>query len=429
MPLRPYQVELSNKGQQIVSKHGIVCIAMEVRTGKTLTAFAICDKLKDCHNVLMITKKKPIDSGTLHNDFIMFDRTWNLKLINYESVHKISEDNYDCIIVDEFHSLGAYPKPSKRTINIKELFERNKPKYSIMLSGTPSPESYSQLYFPFWINTRYTPFEESSFYKWAKKYVNVKKKKVAKGMEVNDYSDANIDLIKYKIDKLFITYTQKQAGFNTEVNDIIHKVEMQPRTYDIVNKLKKDRVIQGKLGGVILADSAVKLMQKLHQIYSGTVIIEDDNGNTKIVLLDPTKALYIYDNFKDKKMAIFYKYKGEYEIILKHIPNITNDINEFNNDDNKNIALQISSGREGISLKSADVLIMYNIDFSNISYIQGRDRLTTIDRSKNDVHWIFSRRGIENEIYKTITIKKSPFNKVYFDRWQDSDRKIMQLFN
>ena len=78
---------------------------------------------------------------------------------------------------------------------------------------------------------------------------------------------------------------------------------------------------------------------------------------------------------------------------------------EFNTT-NKHIALQQSSGCEGISLSKADVLVFYNFGFSNVKFIQAIDRLTTKDRKSNDVYFIFGRGGIEDKIYKRIESKK-----------------------
>jgi hypothetical protein len=75
-------------------------------------------------------------------------------------------------------------------------------------------------------------------------------------------------------------------------------------------------------------------------------------------------------------------------------------------DTDKNIALQIVSGREGISLRQADALVYYNIDFSATSYWQSRDRMTTKYRTESDVYWIFSDGGIEKDIYKAVSKKK-----------------------
>jgi hypothetical protein len=64
------------------------------------------------------------------------------------------------------------------------------------------------------------------------------------------------------------------------------------------------------------------------------------------------------------------------------------------------------SGREGISLMKAQYLVYYNIDFSATSYWQSRDRMTTMDRLKNQVFWIFAKDGIEHNIYKAVSDKK-----------------------
>jgi len=51
-------------------------------------------------------------------------------------------------------------------------------------------------------------------------------------------------------------------------------------------------------------------------------------------------------------------------------------------------------------------LVYYNIDFSATSYWQSRDRMTTKDRLKNDVYWVFSKGGIEKDIYQAVARKK-----------------------
>ena len=81
------------------------------------------------------------------------------------------------------------------------------------------------------------------------------------------------------------------------------------------------------------------------------------------------------------------------------------DLEEFNST-SKSIALQIVSGREGISLKQAQALVYYNIDFSATSYWQSRDRMTTKDRKYNKIYWVFAKGGIEKEIYKSVLNKK-----------------------
>jgi hypothetical protein len=375
-------------------------LAMEVRTGKTLTSLGIADRM-DISSVLFITKKKAISS--IEADYNLLNPNYSLKVTNYESVHKVDKE-YDLIIVDESHSLGAFPKASVRTKRIKEIVGK---KYCILLTGTPTPESWSQIFHQFWIS-EYTPFVEKSFYKWAKVYVDVTKRKI-NGYDVNDYTAANQNLIRQKVSKHIISFSQSEAGFTSKVNEHILHVEMKPTTYKLVKTIEKDRVYEGKNGGVILADTPVKLMQKVHQLYSGTIKLEDGSSAT----IDNSKGVFIKKKFQGKKIGIFYKFKEELKLLQSvYGEELTTELDEFNAT-NKNIALQIVSGREGISLSKADYLVYFNIDFSATSYWQSRDRLTTKERQTNDVYWIFSKGGLEDKIYRQVQDKKSFTTKHY----------------
>ena len=240
--------------------------------------------------------------------------------------------------------------------------------------------------------------------------MNVKVKHLGHG-KVNDYTDARKKDFWHLIRYYILTFTQVEAGFSTQVNENVLYCDMDAITYKVIDKLKKDLVVQNKEGQLILADTSVKLQQKLHQLYSGTCKFED--GTSKVI--DLSKAMFIDNYFKGQKIAIFYKFVEEFNALKNIFGNrLTNDLQEFNTSD-KNIALQIVSGREGISLAKAKYLVYYNIDFSAVSYWQSRDRLTTMDRKVNDVYWIFSKDGIESKIYASV-IKKKDYNNETFKR-------------
>lgn len=394
MILRNYQIDLSNKGTDILKSKGMVYLAMEVRTGKTMTSLTIAKNF-GAKSVLFLTKKKAIQS--ILSDFKALNYNYELDVVNNESVHLIN-GKYDLIISDEHHRNGAIPKPNKTTKIIKEKFSHLP---MILLSGTPTPENYSQIYHQFWVSDK-TPFLKfTTFYKWAKVFVNVTRKNVGYA-EVNDYTKAKQDEILKIIDEYFIRFTQKEAGFSTNVIEEIIEIEMKSSTYKIANSLKKNSVFEGN-NDLIIADTGAKLMSKLTQIYSGTAILESGNSIT----IDNSKIIAINEKFKNNKIAIFYKFQQELEMIKDfYKDNICFDLETFDNS-NKNIALQIVAGREGISLKNADYLIYLTPDFSATSYWQSRDRLTTMDRKENKVFWIFAKGGIEKNIYKSIMNKKN----------------------
>ncbi len=394
--LRDYQIKNAEKGLSILNKYKIVYLAMEVRTGKTLTSMEIA-RLYGAKNVLFLTKKKAISS--IQSDYENFGYTehFSIMIVNDESMHKIVGD-FDLVVHDESHRFGSVGKPGKYAKLFKQMFS-NKP--MIFLSGTISPESFSQIYHQFWVSV-YSPwYGYKNFYKWANDYVNVKQKKINSFM-INDYTAGIEDKIMADISKYMVTFTQEQAGFTSKIEEEVLYVKMKPQTYQLTNKLLKDLVVEGK-DEVILGDTPAKLLQKIHQLYSGTVKFESGNS----MILDTTKAEFIKQRFIGKKIGIFYVFKEELNTLRQVFgsENLTTDIDEFDSTE-KNIALQIVSGREGISLRNADYLVFYNIQHSAVSYFQGIDRMTTIDRLANKVYWIFSEGGIEEKIYKVVKSKK-----------------------
>jgi len=395
MEFRNYQLDIINKASHTIIEHKFVYLAMEVRTGKTLTALGIAERLK-CNSVLFLTKKKAIRS--IEKDYEMLNPLYNLLVINYESIHKIPEVKWDMVIVDEAHSLGAFPKANKRAKQVRDIIKVNRCLVCLM-SGTPTPESYSQMYHQvFGIPTN--PFKEhKTFYKFANQYVDKRQKKI-NSMYINDYTRGYETIIN-KMNPYTYRFSQSDAGFKVDTKEHILNVEMDDVTYSLCRKLKRNRVVEGE-EEVILADTPVKLMMKLHQLYSGTIKFESGKG----MVIDTSKAQFIYKKFAGKKIAIFYKFKQELKAIKEvYGDDICTELSLFK-ETNKSIALQIVSGREGISLKEAEVLVYYNIDFSATSYWQSRDRMTTIDRLESDVYWVFAKDGIEKEIYKAVCKKK-----------------------
>ena len=391
---RDYQIDIIDRGVKCLQRYRFLYLAMEVRTGKTLTSFGMCEKI-GAKNILFVTKKKAISS--IEQDYLMLGPSFTMDVINYESLHTI-DNKWDVIILDEAHSMGAFPKPSGRAVLAAKIIAKQKP-IVILLSGTPTPESYCQMYHQVCAIPG-NPFADyKNFYRFAEDYVDIKTKKI-NSLFISDYSHGKQKILE-AIKPYTINYTQKDAGFVVETTEEILEVEMKPSTYKMIKRLQKDLVIEGK-DEVILADTSVKLMTKMHQMYSGTIKFESG----KSMIIDTSKAEFIKENFEGCKIGIFYKFKEELEA-LKQVfgDELTTELDEFN-DTWKNIALQIVSGREGISLMKAQYLVYYNIDFSATSYWQSRDRMTTMDRLKNQVFWIFAKDGIEHKIYKAVSDKK-----------------------
>jgi len=237
--LRQHQVKKSNELLNVLKQYNIAYLAGMVRSGKTLTALK-CSEMFGVNSILFVTKKKAISS--IESDHKNFGFTYKLTCINYESLHKIESNNFDLVIYDEAHSLGAMPKKSKCTKLAKQKFY-NIP--CILMSGTPSTETYSQLYHQFYVS-KYSPFKQyTTFYKWAKVFVNKKELRLPTHTVI-DYSDAKVKEIDKVIKPYIVTMTQADAGFDVNITEHILKVETPKQIKSLAKRLLRIKLLKAK---------------------------------------------------------------------------------------------------------------------------------------------------------------------------------------
>jgi len=268
-------------------------------------------------------------------------------------MHKLPPIKWDIIVIDEAHSLGKFAKPSKRAKDVKALIDKHNP-LVILMSGTPTPESYSQMYHQVWA-CPHNPFRHhKNFYKFASEYVKVTQRKI-NGMMINDYSKGLESIVK-AMEPYTINYTQKEAGFESSVDEEVLYVQVSSRTQQIIDKLEKDLVVEGK-DEVILADTPVKLMMKVHQLYSGTIKFESG----KSMVIDTTKGLVVitgcaHPGIEDIVLKAKQEFKEDIYLVLGgfHLGNASASqvdaiIKEFNRIGVKYVAPCHCTGEDAIS--------------------------------------------------------------------------------
>jgi hypothetical protein len=408
--LRPYQQTAADKLVGILKARRIAYLSAMVRTGKSFTAMEVIKQL-GIEKALILTKKRAIKSIEADRD--AYGLTDRVKVTNYEQAGKLAKTSWGLVVCDESHCLGSYAKPSKRWKDIRAM------NYSMVLlmSGTPSPESYSQLYHQFALGA--APWGDyKNFYRWADRYVVVRQKYVGTGQQVNDYSGARAEDVLRDIEPLTVTVTQAQAGFETQIVEKVHKVQMLPRTYRMARRIMKDGVIgrfrsDGKAGRTILADTGAKAMSKLRQMYSGTVITEHHGP----VIFDRSKVLYISTHLCKGKTAILYTFNAEGDMLKQHFAGRwTDSPEEFNADPHLVFIGQVRASREGVNLSTADDLVFFGVDYAALSYIQGRDRASYLGRDRaNRVHWILADGGIETKVWAQVQ-GKTDYTLKHFTR-------------
>lgn len=405
--LRPYQKKAVAQLVGVISQHNIAYLVGDVRTGKTLTSLTVAQLLPETETVVFITSKSAIPD--IEADYKKGGFKFQLHVTNYESVKKLENVYPDLVIIDEAHRLGAYPKPGKTARLVRALFSRYP---TLLMSGTPSPESFSQLYNQFWVTMQGPWKKYINFYKWAKDYVDVDKVYIGNGLTKNNYDNAKENLVMEDFKNYRVVVTQQDAGFKGVIQEKVHTIPLPPYCLTILKALRKEQVFTN--GDIDLeADSAVKMQTLFHQISSGTAIDSQGEGN----VLDDFKAQYIKTRFAGKKIAIFYLYKKEGELLKKVFKKHTAHPSDFNKSSSLTFIKQVRSGREGVNLYSADALIFFNISYSAVNYLQARARSQSKDGGNKEVHWIFSDQGIEHGIYEIVANNKVDYTRKHFNQY------------
>lgn len=386
-----HQIEISDKGYEVLKANGLVYLALEERCGKTGIALRISE-LSKAERILIITKKKALPGIEEHIKGLPITKTYHA--INYESLHKLTRTDFDLIIIDEAHAnLSAYPKVGKIW---KAVYKLTKDKPIIYLSATPSAQTYGQLYHQLKLSS-WTPFKKyKNFYEWHRVYGIEEFVYGAGGRQIKQYHNV-LEKAFDDCKHLFISYTRQELGFEHEPNDVLHFVKLNDESRKLYNDLNKDQVLNDL---DYIADTPMKLMVGLHQIEGGTLKCEDSSIN----LPNCEKIQYIKEKFGDiGEVVIFYHYKQE-ELKLKA---------SFKHAR----ILQATSFAEGVDLSMYRTLIVYSMDFSTARYTQRRARQCNMKRGEAiDVHYILVEDAISHQVYETVAINKKNFVNSYFNR-------------
>lgn len=399
--IKPYQhqIEKAEELWEILKAKGYCYLAGKPRSGKTLTAILTAEKSDKISSVLVLTKKAAISGWT---QFIK-GRKHKYTVINYEQVGsivsnklvlKLNPEDYQLVIIDESHNLGAIPKASNRIKVIQKLCWHMP---HIHLSGTAIVESPCSIY-PQMSISKYNPFPYKNFYMFHKLYGEPYYIKV-RGIDMPQYDRYNKSLLK-EIDKFTVYMTQEDAGIAKELQaiDKIHYIELDSLTKSLYNKLQQDQILKTDFG-MLVCDSTMKLRTSLHMLESGVAKIEDSYfffGNTE-------KIDYIKKTFGDTStLGIMCHFIGERILLEKHF--------------RKAKIYSSNAHSEGVDLSHLTSFVILSSDYSGAKFIQRRERIININGSNTlHVHHILVKKAISEQVYKR-TSKKEDFNNSTYER-------------
>jgi len=386
-----HQTELAKEGLEKLKSYGICYLSCEERTGKTLAAILLAEDF-NCKSVLVITKKKAL--GGWHETLAAFPHTKNYTVTNYHQAHK--QHKHDLVIMDEAHNyISAFPKPGKIWKELRYICRQCPIVY---LSATPHAQGYQQLYHQFALSS-YTPWPTySNFYNWFRSYGKPYTLEI-NGIQINQYNRCHEDRVWASCEHLFLTKSRHDLGFEHEPTDKIHMIELDKSTRHVYNELLDHNIVDLK-AGTLVCDTNSKLRFSLHMLEGGVAKIDENY----IVLANREKITYIKEHFGDHEgLVIMHNYKAE-EIKL-------------NMAFKQAKILQATSYAEGVDLHKYSDLVIYSQDFSTARHTQRRARQANKNRDTPIiVHYLLVKKGISEQVYKTVSLNKKNFVDSRFKR-------------
>lgn len=389
-----YQIEKADDAYEILREDMIVYLAMEERTGKSLTAILVAERCEQVDTVLIVTKKKALDGW--FETLKQFKHSKDYTVVNYHQASKII-GKFDLVILDESHNyISSFPKVGKLWKDVNKLTAFVP---LIYVSATPYGQGPQQLYHQFALSS-WSPWKmRTSFYEWFRMYGKPYSIKI-NGIDIPQYDRVNSDFALSCVNHLFVTATRQELGFEHEPTDVIHYIKLNPDTRAVYNELVKHDLIELSVG-MLVCDNSSKLRTSLHQIEGGTIKIDEVNRH---VLANTEKVDFILENFGDNKsLVIMYNYIAEKQKLERYFK--------------RALILQATSYAEGVDLYEYQDLVIYSQDFSTARHTQRRARQSNKKRDTPiNVHFLLVKGAISAQVYKTVSLNKKNFVDSVFKR-------------
>lgn len=426
MKLYDYQERVKNEALDVLRRYGIVYIMGMPRTGKTPISLSVVRQLheeseanlknaRECTS-LLLTRRQAMPSIEKDIKAVFGAKFGQIDLFSYHSIHKLEPKAYNCIILDEAHTVGAYPKANKMQKQISELFKSTGAR-AILLSGTPNIESGSQLFHQFRITHKLFT-EYSNFYKWFKTY-GIPKQIMVRGRLVNDYREVNTEMLNKAVSPFCITVTQDDAGFKVKSELIPVKLENHS-IVEFERLFMRDHIYKFE-DFTVVSDGAASALSKVLQACGGTIIDDEEYPHILPEYLDPLTKFRKIISLDYGKLAIFTNFIEERRFIQNNLSTFgktTSDIDEFRDDPKaKYFVGSIESYCEGVDLSTVEncAMVIYSLSWRGKTLMQIMERQNNKRRENPiKIYVLMIRDTLEEDLYTRVAIEKKNFNSTFY---------------
>ena len=311
---------------------------------------------------------------------------------------------FDTLIIDELSSFKNHSsKRFKKLKTMTPFFKR-----VIGLTGTPSPNSYLDLWSQIYLLDRGERLGKN-ITEYRRKYFDAYSRGAYVEYKLKDGA-------KEKIDNLLmdLCVSMKAKDYLKDLKDPVYidaPAVLDDNEMTIYKEMAKEAIANLDDESTVVALSAAVVTNKLLQMANGTVY--DDDKNTHILHNRKLDVLSeIVDSAGDESVLVFYNFQSDLDRIQKKFPQAVkfdgSKIDDWNKGKIKILLLHPASAGHGLNLQAGgSIIVWFGLNWSLELYLQANARLVR-QGQKNDVriYRIISKNTIDERVLETLKGKR-----------------------
>ncbi|MDY6335044.1 MAG: DEAD/DEAH box helicase [Lachnospiraceae bacterium] len=418
-------------------------LLMQMGTGKTLVAIAVCGYLYLMKRIRRVLVVCPLSiTGVWEEEFHKFanfpvqlvvlngtaakkrqqlsslqdDGTLQVVVVNYESswrlLPELQKYNADVIVADEAHKLK-----SGMTAQSKGMHKLgDKAKYKLLLTGTVITNHEIDV----WSQYRFVNPQVfgASFYSFRSRYFYMGGYEQHEAIFRKSMTD---DFLK-KMHSIAFRVTKSECLDLPEITEEIRQINLEPAAAKLYAQIEEESFAEMKDSEVTAANVLTRIL-RLSQITGG--FLKDDDGNVNAVSrakLDALSDLIDSAMEEDEKVVVMARFRAEldaieqmltkkkirYAVVRGGVNDRSDQVSRFQNDEDCRVFVgQIAAAGMGITLTAASTMVFFSCDYSMSNHDQARSRIHRAGQTRN-CHYIYlvCRGSIDNKVLKALQEKQ-----------------------
>lgn len=431
----------------ILGRKGVGALYMDMGTGKTRTALECFARLREtCPGLRMVVvcplsliesawvedieKFSEFSVRNAHADGL---GEADIVLLNYEMAIQSKHFAKICglvqgqmLVVDESSRMKNHKSKTTKLL----LAMRGLPKYKVIMSGTPAPNSpqeyWAQMEFlQDWVlHKSFFGFRNSFFHLARNGQVmqlhgqtmtrDLMRDIMRKGWKY-EITPENLKKLMKRIDPLIFRARKDDCLDLPDQIDEVRRVELGSEQARVYREMKRDLIAEIR-GSFVTAQVALAKLVKLREICSGFAIDAERKTVEIPGCQKDQELLDVLEEAGDQQAIIWCQFHFEIERLSKLLPDSTTlygdtkdkpeSIAMFKAGKAKYLIAHGRSAAHGLTLTNCSLQIFYSLDYSYEIYEQSRARTHRISQNKTCVYvHLLTKNTIEEAIFEVLKRK------------------------